>query len=176
MTSEGSSSHLHRCVSPHLMPEEWSPFAATHLKLLEERTAQTFTPNSLLNSLHLLAFFTLYIPSWSPPQVLRLHQKLWNFQGSKSARILRPSRMVSGSERKTNGPPSPLVAYPQNSNMRKRRWDKDAQQPTSDWLVGWSEKKQGVSWVQVTSFERAKKSAEPEMWTWKWQGGWGGKI
>lgn len=67
VTSEGSSSHLHRCVCPHMVPEECS----------------------LSNSLHLFAFFNLCIPPWSPPQVLSLHQRLWNFQGSKSTRILR---------------------------------------------------------------------------------------
>lgn len=40
VTSEGNTSHLHRCVCPHMVPEECS----------------------LPNSLHLFAFFTLHSP------------------------------------------------------------------------------------------------------------------
>lgn len=110
---------------------------------------------SLPNSLHLFAFFTLHSPLKSstgaeaPSKAMKL-PGIWKCQNPEMSRKV---------------PSIAIGSYPRNSNVRKRRWEKDAQQPASDWLVGWREKKQGVTWVLVTSLERAKKSAEVGTWT-----------
>lgn len=61
VTSEGSTSHLHRCVCPYMVPEECS----------------------LPNSLHLFAFFTLH----SPPEVL--HRCRGSIKGYETSRDLK---------------------------------------------------------------------------------------